>query len=297
MNRLVIIGNGFDLAHGLPTSYKDFIDDYWANVKNSNHNDDFISFDDLSDMDFKNTRNLHELANFIKQFNEKIKFSEGEIYTEYGNNTRTGQYPRRHILIYKNSFFKAINQKNIQNWVDIENEYYRQLKKIINSKCLDVSKSEEFWENEQSIKVQKLNTEFEEIKRIFEEYLIEKIENNYLLNSSNEFNSINIDFYNILRPISVFNNESNWRSEFNNIDDVNEIEIFFKEEKLNPDLNKAKIPVVKINKKLDTTTNAKNTLRAVMETVTTWAAGPATQINCIRTPRSALQTKALQIRS
>ena len=37
------------------------------------------------------------------------------------------------------------------------------------SKCLDVSKSEEFWENEQSIKVQKLNTEFEEIKRIFEQ--------------------------------------------------------------------------------------------------------------------------------
>ena len=25
MNRLVLIGNGFDLAHGLKTSYKDFI--------------------------------------------------------------------------------------------------------------------------------------------------------------------------------------------------------------------------------------------------------------------------------
>ena len=247
MNRLVIIGNGFDLAHGLPTSYRDFIDDYWANVKNSNHNDDFISFVDLFDVDFKNTRNLHELANFIKQFNAKIKFSDGEIYTEFGNNFMTGQYPRSHVLIYKNSFFKIVNQKNIQNWVDIENEYYRQLKKIINSKCLDVSKSEEFWENEQSIKVQKLNTEFEEIKRIFEEYLIEKIENNYLLNLSNEFNSINIDFYNILRPISVFNNESNWRSEFNNIDDVNEIEIFFKEEKSNPDLNKAKIRLLNFN--------------------------------------------------
>lgn len=24
MNRLVIIGNGFDMAHGLKTSYKDF---------------------------------------------------------------------------------------------------------------------------------------------------------------------------------------------------------------------------------------------------------------------------------
>ena len=32
MNRLVIIGNGFDLAHGLPTSYKDFMNDYWRNV-------------------------------------------------------------------------------------------------------------------------------------------------------------------------------------------------------------------------------------------------------------------------
>jgi len=30
MNRLVLIGNGFDLAHGLKTSYADFIDWYWA---------------------------------------------------------------------------------------------------------------------------------------------------------------------------------------------------------------------------------------------------------------------------
>ncbi len=27
MNRLVLIGNGFDLAHGLKTRYKDLIDD------------------------------------------------------------------------------------------------------------------------------------------------------------------------------------------------------------------------------------------------------------------------------
>ena len=29
MNRLVIIGNGFDMAHGLKTSYVDFINWYW----------------------------------------------------------------------------------------------------------------------------------------------------------------------------------------------------------------------------------------------------------------------------
>jgi len=28
MNRLIMIGNGFDLAHGLKTSFKDFIEDY-----------------------------------------------------------------------------------------------------------------------------------------------------------------------------------------------------------------------------------------------------------------------------
>ena len=167
MNRLVIIGNGFDLAHGLPTSYKHFIDDYWANVKNSNHNDDFISFVDLFDVDFKNTRNLNELANFIKQFNEKIKFSDGEIYTEYGNNFMTGQYPRRHVLIYKNSFFKAVNQKNIQNWVDIENEYYRLLKE-----CLKNDKS-----------IIELNREFDEVKMLLEKYLIHNIEHKFELSS------------------------------------------------------------------------------------------------------------------
>lgn len=29
MNRIIIIGNGFDLSHGLPTLYKDFISAFW----------------------------------------------------------------------------------------------------------------------------------------------------------------------------------------------------------------------------------------------------------------------------
>lgn len=32
MNRLVLVGNGFDLAHGLKTSYRDFITDYWMKI-------------------------------------------------------------------------------------------------------------------------------------------------------------------------------------------------------------------------------------------------------------------------
>jgi hypothetical protein len=29
MNRIILIGNGFDLAYGLHTSYANFIDDFW----------------------------------------------------------------------------------------------------------------------------------------------------------------------------------------------------------------------------------------------------------------------------
>lgn len=32
MNRVIIIGNGFDKAHQLPTGYTDFINHYWETV-------------------------------------------------------------------------------------------------------------------------------------------------------------------------------------------------------------------------------------------------------------------------
>ena len=50
MNRIILIGNGFDLAHGLPTSYEDFIKDFWKktidNIDKSEfgYSDDFVLF-------------------------------------------------------------------------------------------------------------------------------------------------------------------------------------------------------------------------------------------------------------
>jgi hypothetical protein len=32
MNKLILVGNGFDLAHNLPTSYSHFINDFWSNI-------------------------------------------------------------------------------------------------------------------------------------------------------------------------------------------------------------------------------------------------------------------------
>lgn len=60
MNRLVIIGNGFDLAHGLKTSNADFIDWYWDNRMlgvNSAHTD--VSEDILCSFSIR-SKNEHE---------------------------------------------------------------------------------------------------------------------------------------------------------------------------------------------------------------------------------------------
>lgn len=37
MNRIILIGNGFDLAHNLPTKYEDFIKWYWGKIARSFH--------------------------------------------------------------------------------------------------------------------------------------------------------------------------------------------------------------------------------------------------------------------
>ena len=46
MNRIILIGNGFDRAHGMETSYNHFIDDYWKNcVKEYNDQKSGIKYE------------------------------------------------------------------------------------------------------------------------------------------------------------------------------------------------------------------------------------------------------------
>ena len=66
MNRLVIIGNGFDLAHGLKTSYMDFINWYWEQRLDSlltEHTP--ISQDCLCKLEIKNTNDCATWSNFF----------------------------------------------------------------------------------------------------------------------------------------------------------------------------------------------------------------------------------------
>ena len=164
MNRLVIIGNGFDLAHGLPTSYKHFIDDYWKKGCCTNgsrkiyYNDNFVEITcELGGM--YNTLDYEAIDN-INSYNELRIFVERKKEIGYGY----------FVVDFKNLFFKKICENSIENWVDIENEYYRELKKIV--------KSASNFENKKQ-RVIGLNKEFEQVKDLLEIYLKEKVEEQY----------------------------------------------------------------------------------------------------------------------
>ena len=162
MNRVVLIGNGFDLAHNLPTKYKDFINWYWKqrilglqNEKKSTStdnlttlivNEDVITWDNA----------YHQLDRFLSNWKDKLERIKSD--TDY-------------FRIKKTPFFERIcTSIETKGWVDIENEYYNFLIEIDDRKRYDYD-------------VRKLNSELEFIRQKLSEYLTsvhtEKINSNF----------------------------------------------------------------------------------------------------------------------
>lgn len=129
MNRIVLIGNGFDIAHGLRTSYADFIHWYWNEVgiclvqESSN-----TLTDELYSITLKPSRYY---ATWFQLFsNHYIKW-EKTFSPKDGNEVIDSVKDNRELcdFKYKSDFFKRINESiETKGWVDIENEYYRSLK-------------------------------------------------------------------------------------------------------------------------------------------------------------------------
>lgn len=121
MNRLVLIGNGFDLAHGMPTRYEDFINWYWAyrlkeleNVNSSVSNDGLCSFRIMHDN--------YTWAYVFHQVGMSVERLQAKQILGWINE-------RKDLCIMsKSTFFERIC-KSIEGkgWVDIENEYYKLL--------------------------------------------------------------------------------------------------------------------------------------------------------------------------
>ena len=85
MNRLIIVGNGFDLAHGLKTSYHDFILDYFKksvvlafNDKRSdpnNYRNQYYFFsDELIEIKIE-TSDIFNLTQLLDKIENDVKFA------------------------------------------------------------------------------------------------------------------------------------------------------------------------------------------------------------------------------
>jgi hypothetical protein len=217
MNRLFIIGNGFDLAHKLPTSYRDFIDDFWENFKLNCKKDEYQKLISINEsyngyLNYNEINNFNDFKSNLKEYcNEnKYRFDEVECVAIHSFND---------IFRFKNNFFKLISQNlSIQNWVDIENEYYRELKKNINTKFA-----------KQTIEI--LNQEFEQVKNLLERYLKEKVVDQYQLDFTKNQNVDWVKIYNVLKPISLLSNQNTVLDEFIKIEDVKEIKQHFEKER------------------------------------------------------------------
>ena len=139
MNRLVIIGNGFDMAHGLKTSYMDFINWYWDQRVNAFvGNTTKVSEDILCKLQIKGNEdiscwNVFAFQNsfFFKDIYHKERYSGFEIIQEI----------RQHPKVFSVEccpFFETILQSiETKGWVDIENDYYQTLKNNIDSPRCD----------------------------------------------------------------------------------------------------------------------------------------------------------------
>ena len=150
MNRIIIIGNGFDLAHQLATRYEDFINWYWdewghslATSMNRNLTDGLCSFR-LKDNVFYAGWALVWREHYIPMQEYSLR-----NHVEYYK-TATNLCDFKVDSLFFVEICKAVEEKG---WVDIEAEYYR----MLNSVYLSSPK--------------KLNEEFAVVRRKLVEYL------------------------------------------------------------------------------------------------------------------------------
>ncbi len=152
-NRIIIIGNGYDLALKIPTSYNDFI--LWhlkeavISAMNKPYNDDplfKIKHTPYSNKDQIKTifENCKEIGQFLDFFKRNFKFENTSIFFE-----------------------QLIDQVLDKNWVDIENIYFNLLIRNLQS----IQKSEPLNRNYEAI--EELNTQLDFLKNQLVKYLID----------------------------------------------------------------------------------------------------------------------------
>lgn len=150
MNRIVLIGNGFDIAHLLKTSYKDFIEYLWKGIydelkkktylPNGNNDHNFKDSQELIDIPYSTLENRE--GQIVLTYNRR-EYITSELNEEYTADIKGFINTIQKINpIYPNIIFKTISFNYIEkNWSDIEADYYRELKNCKDSNVESLNKS------------------------------------------------------------------------------------------------------------------------------------------------------------
>lgn len=124
MNRIILIGNGFDLAHDLPTSYQNFIDWYWENLKKKILSSNYPPIDNEL-CQFDNKTNHDTRAIIVNHFGLTIYNLHGFTF---GAKLLASDFDRNRFVVQPCALLKEICKSvETKGWVDIENEYYNLL--------------------------------------------------------------------------------------------------------------------------------------------------------------------------
>lgn len=173
MNRIILIGNGFDLAHGLKTSYKNFIDDNWEGFMNHCIYQDVVNISGIYHYDCIELIIPEEgltLSSFLPDGDNRFQTPNKKpiIYKELMkgfeeyNNNRT-IYNKIKFSISNNFLLHLLEKCNKEMpWVDIENEYYKFLSYQFDKRKYNGY----YYEN-----IKTLNWDFEHVKLLLNKYL------------------------------------------------------------------------------------------------------------------------------
>ncbi|OEK06578.1 AbiH family protein [Roseivirga misakiensis] len=169
MNRVFLIGNGFDLAHGMPTSFDDFVKDLIRSRIDHGVDSESqlvqISLPDQVDEGVKITSKEIDFTKPINDITNEIRVKSlfkisnlhlPEFLELKLRNSIKFEYP--------NKFFATVlSNTSVNNWVEFEHNYYKHFLKIFKGHY----KKEEF-----RIKaIHSLNEQFNQVKVEFSNYI------------------------------------------------------------------------------------------------------------------------------
>jgi hypothetical protein len=177
MNRIILIGNGFDLAHGLETSYSEVLRNFLKEEYSFFSSQKFKFLESISNSTLFNIVQTKELWNEYKnkslpknrykiQMGNTTEFVDEMIYDGGSHEVvweNLYEYNFNRDVKFKNNFLSNLLYKiKLEKWIDIEVFYFEKL-----------------LETKTETAAIKLNEDFKQITDCLEEYLYREYNNNH----------------------------------------------------------------------------------------------------------------------